>query len=261
MSKRAPDPSVINEPHLRGITPLADPSELRAARVLGGETEDRQQAVEQSVWEEPGQSRELTARPAGAVSRARWLRDQREKVSFTHSWGVTLAVALAAAPFSVIGLFMGGGKTVFSIMAIVVFGPVAEEMMKIALPLHLAERRPYLLRGRLQIALCGLLSGLTFASVENLLYLKVYIAEPSPLLVQWRWSVCVALHMGCTLINSLGVMRVWQAAWQPETDAGRTASSVGRAASLGFPYAVTAAVIHGGYNGLMVLLSMSDHRF
>ena len=30
---------------------------------------------------------------------------------------------------------------------------------------------------------------------------------------------------------------------------------------LGYPYAVAAAVIHGAYNGLMVLLSMSQFRF
>ncbi len=249
---------MTREPHLRGITPEADPSEQRAARVLAGETPDRQSTVEQSVWEEPGRSRELSRRPADAVSRVQWLQGRRQRVSAARSWAVTLGVALAAAPFSITGLLLGGGATAFSIMAIVVFGPLAEEMMKVALPLYVAERRPYLFRGKAQIALCGLLSGLAFASVENLLYLEVYIPDPSPLLVQWRWTVCVALHTGCTLINCLGVMRIWQAAWEPPAGG---APRVGNVVGLGYPYAVAAAVIHGAYNGLMVLLSMSQFRF
>lgn len=227
--------------------------------MLSGERQDRQSAVEQSVWEEPGLSSELSPRPTDAVSRAQWFRRRRKQVSAAKSWAVTLGVALAAAPFSVLGLLMGGGGTIFSVMAIVVLGPVAEEMMKVALPLYVAERRPYLFRGKVQIALCGLISGLAFASMENLLYLKVYIPDPSSLLVQWRWSVCVALHMGCTLVNSLGVMRIWQAALQLEP--GAPAPPTGHAAGLGYPYAVTAAVIHGAYNGLAVLMSMSQFRF
>ena len=260
MTKRDPDHSVTREPHLRGVATSPDPSEQRAAEVLRGEARDRQQAVEQSVWEEPGLSEELAQRPTDAVSRAQWLERQRRRVSPARSWTVTLGVALAAAPFGVVGVFMGGGGTLFSVMAIVVFGPLAEEMMKVALPLYVAERRPYLFRGRFQIALCGLASGLAFASIENLLYLKVYLPEPSSLLVQWRWSVCVALHMGCTLVNTLGVMRIWQAAWRP-AQAGDGASSTVSAAGLGYPYAVAATVIHGTYNGLMVLLSMSELRF
>ena len=242
---------------MRGdLAPRPDASEERAARVLRGEDRDRQQAAEQSVWDEPTLSPELAHAPEGDVPRVRLQRQRRAQVSAARSWAVTLALALAAAPFAVTGLLLGGGGSIFSVMAIVVFGPVAEEMMKVALPLYVAERRPYLFRGRAQIAACGLASGLAFAAVENLLYLKVYVPQPSSLLVQWRWSVCVALHAGCTLVCSLGVMRVWQAAWEP--GAG---STVGRAAGRAYPYAVTAAVIHGAYNGLMVLLSMSQFRF
>ncbi len=256
MARRNPEHSVTREPHLQGDgAPRPDASEARAARVLRDEGPDEQQAAEQSVWEEPTLSPALARPPEGDVPRIQLLRRRRGQVSAARSWAVTLGLALAAAPFAITGLFLGGGGTIFSVMAIVVFGPVAEEMMKVALPLYVAERRPYLFRGRAQIAACGLASGLAFAAVENLLYLNVYIPEPSSLLVQWRWSVCVALHTGCTLVCSLGVMRVWQAAWTPGP------ASLGRAAERAYPYAVAAAVIHGAYNGLMVLLSMGQFRF
>ena len=114
------------------------------------------------------------------------------------------------------------------------------------------EKKPYLFRFSMQIAFCVLASGFTFAFVENLLYLKVYIPQASAFLVWWRWTICVAMHMGCSLIAGLGLMRIWKNA---------RARCARPRLSLGYPYLLTAIVIHGAYNGLAVLLSAVNYRF
>jgi hypothetical protein len=257
MSKRRrAGPSISEEPHLvADHRPAVDASEARADRVLASERRrpDSCAGVDHSVWEEPGLSPELVRQlTTDHEGYAGWLERGRQRTSAARSWGLTLLVALTAGAFGVLGIFLDGGQTVWSVLAIVVFGPVAEEMMKVALPLYMVERRPYLFRSRLQIALCGLASGLAFAAIENLLYLHVYVPAPPALLVQWRWSVCVALHMGCTMVNSLGLMRIWSDTW-----ARRARPRL----QLGFPYAVAAAVIHGAYNGLAMLLSLARYKF
>jgi len=255
-SKDGHDPSVLQEPHLREDTAFrADPSEERAARIIGQEAGCQRDTsrMEHSVWDEPGISPALVGQAGDRESPyACWLLHGRQQTSGLRSWTLTFLCALAAGPFGVVGIFFGGGRTLFSVMAIVIFGPVAEEMMKVAMPLFVVEKRPYLFQNRAQIVICGLCSGLAFAAIENLLYVYVYIEEPSPMLVQWRWTVCVLLHTGCTMVNSLGLLRIWKDVW----------ARLGRPRlGLGFSYAVTAAVIHGVYNGVALLLSFGQYRF
>ena len=125
-------------------------------------------------------------------------------------------------------------------------------VMKIAATLWIVEKRPFLFRSRLQIAVCVLAGALVFAAVENVMYLEVYIAGPTPGLARWRWSVCVAMHMGCSLVAGLGLMRIWRRAM---TTRSRPQLSSGA------PYLMTAAIIHGTYNAFAVLLDAMDFRF
>ena len=144
------------------------------------------------------------------------------------------------------------GGSAFQLLTVMLFGPVAEEVMKAAVPLYIVEKRPYLFRSRLQMVLCAVGSGLAFAVIENLMYLRVYVSEPSALLIQWRWTVCVVLHVGCTVIYSMGLMRVWGDTWTR-----RARPRIELAA----PYAFTAMVVHGGYNALVVVLSLAEFTF
>ncbi len=161
-------------------------------------------------------------------------------------------MALAAGPFAVLGALLGTGDALLAIVLITVVGPVTEEIMKIALPLWVVERRPYLFRNSAQIALCGAFSGLAFAALENVLYLEIRIPNPPAALVQWRWTVCVALHMGCSRIAAMGVQRVWR-----ETMQSLTRPKL----ALAMPYVVTAIVVHGSYNALAVLLEYTAFHF
>ena len=61
-----------------------------------------------------------------------------------------------------------------------------------------------------------------FATIENLVYIHLYarlggVADVARL-AEFRWAVCTPLHVGCSLIASVGLMRAWvrhQAAGRP----------------------------------------------
>ncbi len=134
----------------------------------------------------------------------------------------------------------------------VVVGPVAEEIMKVALAAIIVERRPYWFHSPAAIRLAVLASAMGFAVIENLLYLNVYIPNPTPTLVAWRWVVCTALHLGCTSVASEGVVRAWSASRQQfrRPDMAVLAPRIG-----------LAAAIHGGYNLVVITLEMSGYHF
>ncbi|MGF1633831.1 MAG: PrsW family glutamic-type intramembrane protease [Phycisphaerae bacterium] len=197
-----------------------------------------------SVWDEP----QLDARALPHVPRdtsyADWLAERQQQTGWGRSWLAVLVLALAAGPWAVVGAFWGSGQSLFGVMTLVVFAPAVEEIMKTALLAWGVERKPYWFKSSLQLLFCGLASGLAFACIENLLYLHVYIKDPSPGIILWRWTVCVGLHVGCTGIATLGVVRVWR----------RTVRTRRRPImSLAAPALVTAFILHGLYN-LGVLL-------
>ncbi len=256
MRKPSSDPSVHEEPHLRGKGYRADRTEARAARTLNraaqrGQSEDEK--VEHTVWDEPGLSPQLAGpTPEGELTYDRWLQGRREQVGVGRTWAVAGLVALLAGPWAILGAFWGSGQTKFSILAIVVFAPVVEEVMKTAAALYVVEKRPFLFRSPFQIAICVLVGAFVFSATENILYLKVYIPDASSILIRWRWTVCLAMHMGCSLIVGLGIMRIWRDVWQRRARPRLT---------LGFPYVLTAVILHGAYNAFAVILSLAGLRF
>lgn len=202
---------------------------------------------EASVWEEPTTSATLAgAVPEDALTYARWLDARVAERDVGRSWALTGLIALCAGPFAVMGAFWGSGQTLLSVTALVVFGPMVEEVTKLALPTFVVERRPHLFLGRTQILICGACGGLVFSAIENLLYLHVYVPNPTPTLVAWRWTVCVALHVGCSTIGAIGLASVWSVGMRE-----RRRPDVGRAAR----WVVLATIVHGTYNGLAFVLA------
>ncbi|NQT53907.1 PrsW family intramembrane metalloprotease [bacterium] len=253
MPKPSRDPSVHAEPHRRDDGFRPDPSERRAERALrraGKPSTDER--VDHSVWDEPGLTPELAGpTPDDALTYERWFERRHVETGLVKSWSVTLAIALAAGPWAVLGAFWGSGATLFSVVAMVAVGPVVEEMMKVAVGLWVVERKPYLFLTSTQVMLCALCGGLVFAAIENVLYLHVYIPNPSDWLVRWRWTVCVALHVGCSAIAGMGIMRMWRDGMKRRARPRL---------SLAFPYLTLAAIIHGTYNAFAIVLSISLRR-
>lgn len=275
------DPSIFDEPHMRGqagsrfdcwkcgynrgglqpgsVCPECGAGEFRPGH--GGPLEtavglEGAERAEQSVWEEPAMA--ATAAPADAETYARWLTEQRARTTPAASWAATILFAAAAGPWAIVGTFCGsfsgapdgsgaGELSVVGLLAIIVFGPVMEEVMKVAAATWGVERRPYLFTSRAQVALCCVAGGLIFAVIENILYLNVYIANPTPEVRFWRWTVCVFLHCGCSLIAGLGLMRIWC-----------TTVTTGKRPDLsrGTAFLVTAIITHGMYNALAIALDL-----
>jgi len=256
MSRPPSDSSVHEEPHRQGDRFRPDPSEARAQEALRRSRSDNSSEddlFEHSVWDEPGLSSELAGEAqAGQITYKTWLERRRRQIGPAKSWAITLAIALLAGPWALVGALWGSGRTAWGALSLIVFAPVVEETMKTAAALVVIEKRPFFFRSTAQIVICMLAGALVFACVENLLYLKVYIRNPSPVMTHWRWTVCVALHMGCTCIAGLGVIRIWRDVWQRR---GRPRLH------LGFPYAVTAIVLHGAYNAFALILSLTRYAF
>jgi hypothetical protein len=249
MRKPSTDPSILNEPHLSGELFSVDESEEKATAVLAAAEENSGQAVEHTVWDEPALSSELAAAiPESALTYEKWLRGKIEETSPASSWIMTFLLAVVSAPLAVVGVFIlhFQGMGSFGGLAVVVFGPVIEEMLKISATLITLEKRPYLFKTARQIVVACVFSGLVFAFMENLLYLNVYIRNPTPALVLWRWTVCVLLHSGCTAMSSVGLVKVWSTA---------TANLRRPCLSIMTGYVVAASVIHGLYNLIALFLN------
>lgn len=194
---------------------------------------------------------------AGAASaegarrrRAQWLAEQWRGAARKRG-RLFLPLLLATSGFAAVGcaLLKGGNGGGF-LLAMAVLAPVVEEIAKIALPATALERRPWDFgSGAEPVGVCAL-SGLVFASVENVLYLCVYIPDERMTagLVAWRLCVCTALHVACAALSGEGLARAWRAA----RDAQRL-PELSRAA----PFVASAMVLHGLYNFGAVVFSFA----
>ena len=252
MSDQSIDPSIFEEPHLKKFGYKADPSEKITDKTLKKSTPENyteEQKIEHNVWDEPSLSHELVdSIPPDQLTYSQWLLKKQKETSILKTWGATLVVSLLAGPWAVMGAFWGTGQSLSSALILVVFAPVVEETMKIASALYIVEKKPFLFRSKFQIVICILSGSFLFSLIENLLYIYVYIPDPSELLIHWRWTICVAIHMGCSTVAGMGLLQIWKNIW----------SNLERPKiSLGYPYLVTAAVIHGSYNAVTLILDIS----
>jgi hypothetical protein len=211
-----------------------------------GEPQSEAERIEQSVWDEPTYSSILAGpRPADAQTYDTWLERGRARWSLPRSWGMVILLSLVAGPWAVLGALASALEWSLGWLSIAVLGPTVEEVMKLAAAAYIVERRPYIFRSPAQILLCAGLAGLVFAAIENVMYLHVYIDQPSAALAAWRWSVCVALHVGCSLIAGVGLARVWQRVWTT-----RRPADLG----VGTGWLIAAIIIHGAYNTMVTIL-------
>lgn len=221
-----------------------DPTEGRVGPIDGHE--DEISALRDSVQNEPAFTGTLEQ-----TELSQWIAAKRAQCTIAGSLGLTLLAGLAAGPFAVMGAFMTGRQTIFGILYAVLFAPVIEEFLKQSGMIYLLEKRPYRLFAAWQFVLAAVIAGGVFATLENLLYLHVYVdtaslADPAAF-TRFRWIVCTLLHVGCAMVASLGLIRVWKKQLRD-----------GRAADLayGFGPFATAMVIHGLYNLTVTLLAL-----
>lgn len=148
-----------------------------------------------------------------------------------------------AGMFSAVSILSAGA------FILVVLGPFAEETLKQSGAIFQLEKMRGTLRHSWQFYLSGMLGGLVFSVLENLIYRYVYLASLPPEkltnIMAFRWTVCTALHMLCPLVSSMGLRRVWRDSLEKERPCR---------ISDAFPWFAAAAFIHGLYNLSMLLL-------
>ncbi len=240
---------VDSEPHLKPLQNSGVDYELHDEPALNPTlVEPDRKKPEESIVEEPA----LKTADIPQEVIIRYVEDIKRwttPASYLVSWSVTGLICLVSGLFAVLATLMltiSGQIPAASLTAVIVFAPIIEELAKSAPLLMTMEYRPALFRNRVQILLCGLMSGLVFASIENLLYIHVYVSDPSPMLIHWRWTVCVAMHTGCTLIASMGGCRRWLNVRRNHPKAFYQAN---------LPYLITAIAIHGTYNLIAIFLN------
>jgi hypothetical protein len=239
------DPSVFSEPWMQSgfFTPAPDDRlDLEEPPKLVSQEE----LAENSVWDEPSTSAMLAGpTDSGAVTWFRFYLQQVARTPVQWTWLVTLGILILAGPLAILGtLISAAGYNAWLVM--VVMGPTIEEILKVALPLWVVERRPWLFSSTWQIFLCCAGAGLVFAFIENLIYLNYYFPNPSDLLILWRWTVCVLLHTGCSTVASLGLITIY-----------RRMQSRGTRPQLidGSNWIMAAIVLHGAYNFFAILIN------
>ncbi|MAG56555.1 MAG: hypothetical protein CMJ83_09720 [Planctomycetes bacterium] len=277
-------PGFENEPFYLGEPWEDDASESRAARTNGpGQADDREarhsvhnepaifpgdEAAEiDRTWECPRCRHDLVGLvpgtpcpkcefvsyerppPIDEPSYATWLKRRVGESAPSTSMLIVIVAALTGGPWAVLGALLstGGG-----ILAAVVFAPILEEAMKIAVVVAVIEVRPYLLRSATHVFLAAVGAAVGFAVIENLLYLTIYIPDASDGLVWWRWSVCTTLHVTCTSVASVGLVRMWRAVFRqlrpPEL-------------SRALPFVGAAALLHALYNLTVTIFETTGTRF
>ena len=242
---------VDQEPHLRPGAAFADESNrledepVRASRI---DPDPRDDPSDSAVSDEPSLGWRVFDRTTHP-GYAEMLRERLARTPFGRKLFIMIGAALFAGPFAVFGAFFkaAAGEGGWGYLAVVVVGPVLEEMLKIACVLWLVERRPWLIIGPWSIVAVGAVGGLSFAAIENLVYLNIYFPEHTRDLVVWRWSIGTTLHTGCSIIAALGIAKMWRAVIRDARPADLT---------IAFPWLAAAMLIHGAYNGFAVAIGL-----
>jgi hypothetical protein len=224
-----------------------------ASQEVGGLPRTAEEMADHGVFDEPHMAREVGHIPAGTPGMGRFadlLAERRAATSPATSWGVTLLLVAIAGPWAVVATFLSalyGEMGAAGLLAIVLVAPLTEEILKVSVPAWIVERRPWLFISRLQILLCGLAAGFAFGFLENLLYLFVYIENPSPAIIMWRWLICTPMHMGWSMVAAWGLAVAWR-----EGMDRRERPELTRA----YPYTIAAIVLHGLYNAFAVVADL-----
>jgi RsiW-degrading membrane proteinase PrsW (M82 family) len=154
-------------------------------------------------------------------------------------------LALAGGVFGILGAFITEA-THSSLFGAFFAAPIIEETLKPSGLYLILAKWPRALRGRFYTALLAALGGITFALIENLVYLNIYIREPSQQVILFRYTACVGIHAVCSFIFGLGINRQLLASVSGETN---FLSCCKR-------FFFTAMALHGLFNITVVILQL-----
>jgi len=113
-------------------------------------------------------------------------------------------LALSGGVFGILGAFITEA-THSSLLGAFVAAPIIEETLKPSGLYLILAKWPRALRKPIYTAMLAALGGIAFAIIENLVYLNIYIPEPSTEIIIFRYTACVGIHALCSFIFGLGI--------------------------------------------------------
>ncbi len=192
------------------------------------------------------------ARSGASVGSFADLLEQRSAaVRPAVQWIAVVGVVLLAGPFGILGALSAvtAQFTLFGVLAVVFLGPAVEEITKAIGPVVLVERYPWLVPASWVIPVMTVAGGLGFAVIENWIYLNVYIPDPTPEIIRWRWIFGPLVHGVSSLLVGIGL----RASWLHSTRTGSVPSL-----RVGQGWVVAGITFHGAYNLAALILEATD---
>ena len=211
--KPSHDPSIENEPHLQGRSVAPDPTDrpLGMNAIAPTFSKYSEEDIDHSVFDEPALSSELSGpTDADSLTYANWLEERKSGWSQGRAWVTAILVALLAGPWGLLGSLigqMGSSAVDFFVACLIV--PVCQEIFKIAIPLWIVEKRPYVFTGWFQLFLCAICSATFFASVHNLV---LQVADPGMsqgMFIQ-QWTGFLLMHLVASTLAAIGLEKIWR---------------------------------------------------
>ncbi len=165
-----------------------------------------------------------------------------------YQYVLAVLLAFVGGLLGIIGAIFQEAQTTLTYALLPFIGaPLIEEALKPS-GIYLALLWwPRALRSQLFTAVLCALSGLVFGIIESLVYVTLYVDNPSDEFIVFRFSVPLGLHAACSYLVGLGLsQRVidWAAGRAALPRSSRN-------------FYVAAVVIHGTYNLTAVVLSIS----
>lgn len=180
------------------------------------------------------------------VDYATWLARRKAEMSPARSWAHALFAAAAGGPWAIGSAMMAHAA---GLAGLIVYGPIIEEVLKIAIVAGTIERHPYLYRSPRHVRVAAMGGAFMFAAIENLMYLLHYLENPTVEMWIWRWTACVGLHVVCTAIAAEGVVRVWRRAMDRHERPQLAPAG---------PWLLAAVVLHSAYNTIMTFVDIGQ---
>ncbi|MEX1254210.1 MAG: PrsW family glutamic-type intramembrane protease [Dehalococcoidia bacterium] len=118
---------------------------------------------------------------------------------------LAIGFALMGGALGILGAFVAEARTSVPLLLAFVGAPIVEETTKPIGVYLFFLRWPGFLRNQLYIAILVGLSGLCFGVIESVVYVTIYVADPSRAFVVYRFTVTVLLHAVASFTAGLGV--------------------------------------------------------
>jgi len=165
-----------------------------------------------------------------------------------YQYALAVLLALIGGLLGIIGAIFQEAQTTLTYVFLPFIGaPLIEEALKPS-GIYLALLWwPRVLRSQLFTAVLCALSGLVFGIIESLVYVTLYVDNPSDEFIVFRFSVPLGLHAACSYLVGLGLNQQvidWAAGRAKLPKSSRN-------------FYVAAVIIHGTYNLTAVILSIT----